>query len=563
MGALLLVLLVMDRRAHDAARAARSRPRRAAEETAQDAESRRSALEQAPGRPAARELRQHERDAERARTQSQIAEVQGETQSVRDQLAQAAERLRAEQDGEAALKQKIDAEHARMEAEQKAILQVRSEETKNAAQSEESRKQREEMTADLAQLERALADLKAAQEKEQKTYSVVPYNGKHGDNRRPLYVECAGDQLIFHPDQLSVPESRIATDAQDEVQRRLAHQKEQLPPSQASAFVPYLMLLVRPDGVVSYYRLRDALRSLKIDFGYEFIDTDWALNFPVDDDAAPAQAWMTAAKPVAAAPSTTPPGAPLAGVKPGYGPAAPAGGNGGPGGSSGNGATGADEPSTVARSTGTVGHGAPGGPTGHGSSGERMGSQFASLKPDANGTPTGPVLAETGNRQAGSGAGSNGPPTPAAPGPGPSGGPPSGAATEQTTTNAASGPSPNGSPGGATTGQGTANAASGGVKNGAAAGLPPVPGPPHGDGAGGIVSATDAPAPGAPDRPARPPPAPNRVRRRFRAPPQRRRRPAPNTRPPPTGPTTIRSCARRLRRCRTPTVRRQGCGLRV
>ena len=80
-------------------------------------------------------------------------------------------------------------------------------------------------------------------------------------------------------------------------------QKEQLPPAEASAFTPYLMLLVRPDGVVSYYRFREALHSLKIDFGYEFIDADWVLDFPADDADARRAPWMTAAKPPGAAPS--------------------------------------------------------------------------------------------------------------------------------------------------------------------------------------------------------------------------------------------------------------------
>ncbi len=332
------------------------------------------------------------------------------------------------------------------------------------------------MTADLAQLERALADLKAALEKGQKTYSVVPYNGKKGENRRPLYIECAGDQLIFHPDRLSLSESRIGTDGAAEVQRRLAQQKEQLPPGEA--FAPYLMLLVRPDGVVSYYRLRDALRGLRIDFGYEFIDADWALDFPADDQA-PVRPWTTVAKPFAAAPSTTPPGAPLAGYKLGFGPIASSGGppSAGPGGSSiGDGppGKGAEGPSSVAPSL------SPGSPVGNGSMEGLIGSQFGSLRTDANGVAGGPGLAGPGIPGAGaaSGPGRNGrqaagPPLPPVPGP------------------------PGNVPGDATTGQGRANAASGAVRNGSTPGAPPVPGPSN-DGAAagpaaGVVASTVTP----------------------------------------------------------------------
>jgi hypothetical protein len=321
MGALLLVLLVMDRRAHDAARArANEAARRAAEEAAQDVESRRAAVEQARVTEQLAQEQQHE--TEHARLAGQLAGVQGEVQTARDEFAEAAARLHQEQEEEAALKQRIADEHAEAEVEQQAILQVRGEEAKNAGALESSRKELPGMTAELKRLERALADLKSAREKQQKTYSVVPYNGKQGENRRPLYIECGGGQVIFHPDKLSLPESRIPADAQAEVERRLARQKERLPPDQASAFAPYLMLLVRPDGVVSYYRLREALRGIKIDFGYEFIDADWALDFPTND-AAPVQPWMTSAKPPAFPPSATPPGPSSMGPRSGFGPAAP------------------------------------------------------------------------------------------------------------------------------------------------------------------------------------------------------------------------------------------------
>ena len=50
----------------------------------------------------------------------------------------------------------------------------------------------------------AIRDLQADRERDQHTYSVVPYRGKYGEGRRPLYVECAGPGLVFHPDKLKL-----------------------------------------------------------------------------------------------------------------------------------------------------------------------------------------------------------------------------------------------------------------------------------------------------------------------------------------------------------------------
>jgi hypothetical protein len=313
MGALLLVLLVMDRRAHAAAlQRAEQALRRTIGETTREAEAHRLAHEAA--RKEADDAREQKRAAEHARLASQIGEVDAEIQAVRDQMAKAAERLLAEKDEETALKRKIETEHAQATMEEQALIRVHAEEATKTAQSESSRQALKETTSELARLERALADLQAAREKEKNTYSVVPYNGKRGESRRPLYVECAAGEVIFHPDHVALAESHNPSEVQAEVERRLLRQKQQLPSAQAAAFTPYLMLLVRPDGVLSYYHLRESLRGLKIDFGYEFIDKDWVLDFPADDAAPAPQSWATAANPAEAPTPSTASGVHIAGV---------------------------------------------------------------------------------------------------------------------------------------------------------------------------------------------------------------------------------------------------------
>ena len=151
-------------------------------------------------------------------------------QAIRDQMAKAAESLLAEQNAEAVLKQKIDTERAQAKKEEQALIHVRADAASKTAKSEASRQLRTQMTGELARLERALADLKAAREKEKNTYSVVPYNGKRGESRRPLYVECADGELIFHPDHKSVSGSQDPSEVEAEVERRLRRQKKHCRP---------------------------------------------------------------------------------------------------------------------------------------------------------------------------------------------------------------------------------------------------------------------------------------------------------------------------------------------
>src|SRR5262249_28710179 len=55
----------------------------------------------------------------------------------------------------------------------------------------------------------------------------------------------------------------------------------------------YLLMLVRPDGITSYYRTLAALEGLKIDYGYEFVEADWVLDFSAERGSQP---WMVAGK---------------------------------------------------------------------------------------------------------------------------------------------------------------------------------------------------------------------------------------------------------------------------
>src|SRR5439155_711219 len=72
---------------------------------------------------------------------------------------------------------------------------------------------------------------------------------------------------------------------------------------------PYLFLLVRPDGIANYYRAQAAMQGLPIDFGYEFVDASWILDFSPKSEAT--QPWMTASTGVAGvASSPTGPAAP-------------------------------------------------------------------------------------------------------------------------------------------------------------------------------------------------------------------------------------------------------------
>src|SRR5262249_5996093 len=111
-------------------------------------------------------------------------------------------------------------------------------------------------------------------------------------SRKPIYIECTADGLIFHPEH-KTRATRMSIRA--EVQRQIDRQQTKpISGSTKKTARPYLLLLVRPDGINTYYRALAALGGIAFDFGYEFIEQDWVLDFSVGDDEAAKQPWMIA-----------------------------------------------------------------------------------------------------------------------------------------------------------------------------------------------------------------------------------------------------------------------------
>jgi hypothetical protein len=267
MGALIFLLLVFDRRAKLAARQKvgqaqavlqAERDKRAAE---QRVESERKRLDF------------------RAGLERQEAELRRQIDMMENQIHLTEDRVRREQNLLQALNQRLLEEKA-------VLLKDRQELAKQAGlgqpslQAKTAQDEVVRLTRELAQLEEALRRLQAVRQAEQQVYSLVPYHGRRGDNRQPLYLECTEAGILFHPDRLVLKGSDFSGLAvRREAERRLAELRRADVPQSAAKSEAYLLFLIRPGGIRTYYRAHDALDGLKLDFGYELIEGDWVLDF--------------------------------------------------------------------------------------------------------------------------------------------------------------------------------------------------------------------------------------------------------------------------------------------
>lgn len=281
MGSLILLLLVIDRRAKAVARA---KAVRAAEKARQE--------DTAAARARAAEL-DRRRQALHEMLSGEDSRLVVRVRNMKGQVHQAANALAGQLDRREQLQAQLRARREALHQKQQAVHAGLGSLAEVAKDTGAARAELARMAADLRQLEDTLAELRAARARQEQTFSLVPYHGRNGDRRKPIYVECAARGIIFHPDGLILRGPPAApAEIRAEVERRIAQRPPDLPAGAGET--PYLLMLVRPDGILNYYRAQAALDGLKVDFGYEFVESDWVLAFPEGGDVAP-QPWMTAA----------------------------------------------------------------------------------------------------------------------------------------------------------------------------------------------------------------------------------------------------------------------------
>jgi Skp family chaperone for outer membrane proteins len=145
-------------------------------------------------------------------------------------------------------------------------------------QADALRKQIDAKKAELAAQVDALKKKKPA-------FAIIPYSGRNGTSRRPIYLECRADGVYIQPEGVLIepkdmfppgPSNPLAS-----ALRMLRNRYEESDRAQGLAQqAPYPLLMVRPDGVETYAIARKAIESWDDQFGYELIDAEMELAFP-------------------------------------------------------------------------------------------------------------------------------------------------------------------------------------------------------------------------------------------------------------------------------------------
>jgi hypothetical protein len=292
MGSLILLLLVLDRRAKVVARAkAREQQMAVLAQHSKAEEDRQKDYDR-------------QRDALRRRLQEQEAALHASLNGLQSQLAKEKLLTSQERNRTRELQARLASLRAVLAREQEGYEQTRKQVTAVSSSRNRALTEQQGLARELTRLEQALADVIAFRKRQAETYSLVPYLGKNGERRRPVYIECQANQVIVHPERIVAKldswdgASQLGGLAEKLSGRLKANSDE-------SKQKPYVLFLVRPDGIATYYRMMAALGVGNVDSGYELIDADWALDFGEGDGGAPTQPWVARQPQEIAATGTT------------------------------------------------------------------------------------------------------------------------------------------------------------------------------------------------------------------------------------------------------------------
>ncbi len=156
----------------------------------------------------------------------------------------------------------------------------------------------------LAASEQRLIETKERQKTAQSKFAFVPFDGRNGTTRRPILIECTDKFIRFVPEDIRLTPAelngftagfnpllnasrelihywnaydRIHADEQET--EEYGTTKNDLLSLGNTGKEPYVLLLVRPGGAISFLIAKNLLGQLKIPHGYELLDDDMELEF--------------------------------------------------------------------------------------------------------------------------------------------------------------------------------------------------------------------------------------------------------------------------------------------
>jgi hypothetical protein len=156
-----------------------------------------------------------------------------------------------------------------------------------AADTESARAELARLQGEIERARMKQQELQDALAKRPRRFAIIPYDGPHGTQRRPIYIECTKTNITIQPEGivLRAEDFEGPLGPGNPLDAALRTEREYLARiGEVERWgEPYPLLIVRPDGAVAYAVARAAMKSWEEEFGYELVEADVELEFPPAD----------------------------------------------------------------------------------------------------------------------------------------------------------------------------------------------------------------------------------------------------------------------------------------
>src|SRR4051794_31816107 len=144
------------------------------------------------------------------------------------------------------------------------------------------------LKAEIDRKKKELDDAKKKSRDGQEWYALIPYDGRNGTRRRPIYVECTEIGVVIQPEGLLLRAEDFngplgPGNPLDPALRAIRDHRERTAGNKAGQ--PYPLLVVRPSGVIAFGGEKAAIRAWDDEWGYELISDEKQLDFGPPDPA--------------------------------------------------------------------------------------------------------------------------------------------------------------------------------------------------------------------------------------------------------------------------------------
>jgi hypothetical protein len=217
-----------------------------------------------------------------AKFTKRVAELSGQADDKRRTTADAQRALSAERERS----QQI---HANLEQLERELADLRAAKDRTLASVQDLSVEGVKVESELAKRGSRLRKIRDHIAHESTEYAFAAYDGVSGTTRRPIVIECVDNQIKFLQEDISLTSADITgfTSAANPLlagaEALLEYWSTHSAPNDPK---PYVLMVVRPSGTLSYYRARNLLERLKAPFGYELLGEDQKLAAPTPDPQA-------------------------------------------------------------------------------------------------------------------------------------------------------------------------------------------------------------------------------------------------------------------------------------